>query len=171
MSDLPEQLDARMAALADHPPDRAAIEARMAELGAHLGVPGLALDDSAMAMIEVDGFEVALLHVDGSPGLTASVPLMPAESLSAELLAQLLRINGDWSLTQGGFIGVDPSGMVLTYSRLLVLAGATAEESGRNLLALVDTANRLRVELLSFGGDTAPEQPPHMPGGAGFMRV
>ena len=105
-----ERLDTQLSALSQGPATRAAIAEQLARLGEHLGITDLTLDEDGMLVLEVDGLSLSLIHVEGSTGLTASAPLVSAESLPDDLLVCLLQANGDWTLTRGGVVGIDPDG-------------------------------------------------------------
>ncbi|MCP3881572.1 MAG: type III secretion system chaperone [Sulfitobacter sp.] len=167
-----ERVDTEIIKLADTELTRAQIDARLADLGHYLDLDELSLDEEGMAVLEMDdALSMSLIHLPGSPGLIVSAPVGNAELVPTELLAHLLQSNMDWELTQGGTLGVDPTGKHLLISRVLIVADRSAKQMDGDLAGFLELARNWRDETLAFIGDDDEPQTPGPSPEAGSIRV
>ena len=156
-----DQLDKEFAELADAWLTREQMDGRITELGRHLGLDGLALDDAGMAVLEMtdDGMEIVLWHPPDSPALIASAPVGGAETVATPLLTHLLQANMDWGFTLGGTFGMDPDGKQLMLSKVMMVANRTIGQMDTDLAQFLKLARTWRDDILAFIGDDEPDAP------------
>lgn len=120
---------------------RPQVNAFLKELGAHIGVADLALDDGNTAWLTVDGdVELALLHLPHLPGLIVATPVPNVPTNHPVYLKTLLQAHMSWSLTRGGVFAKLPNVEPIMFCWLLLIADRDLERVDRELAEMVDFA-------------------------------
>ena len=125
------------------------IDTILVELGDHIGVDQLKLDENGVAELIVDDeVELSLVHLPTFPGIVAAVPMPEGSEESNEVLRRLLRTNMSWTMTQGGCFAIVPPRVALC--RLVLLAEGQTEQLDNQLAMFVDLAKAWQEEIQSF---------------------
>lgn len=163
-----DQLDRTLHQLREAVLTRKDVDTILRALAARWGVDAIALDESNSAELAVDGeIPLYLIHLAHLPGLVAAIPMPQGVADSPRALAELLRANLSWQLTQGGTFGMAPGLDQPMLCRLVLLAGMDAAALDHELASFADFAKAWREDLVGRVGESASPPIAPVPG----MRV
>ena len=163
-----DELDRTLHRLREVVLTRKDVDAVLQALAARWGVDAIALDESNSAELAVDGeIPLYLIHLPHLPGLVAAIPMPPGVADSPRTLAELLRANLSWQLTQGGTFGMAPGLDQPMLCRLVLLAGMDSAALDNELASFADFAKAWREDLVGRVGKSASASIAPVPG----MRV
>lgn len=120
----------------------------LASFGECGGPEGLTLnDDGACHLEDGSGRIVTILHVEPAPLLTLFVKLSLPQTIPHDLKLQMLKANGDPSITMGGLIATLEQGGPLHFLYRLPISRMDAETLLSLIRLFADLANSLEVEF------------------------
>jgi hypothetical protein len=122
------------------------VNAVLGQFGAHVGLPGCALDDEGAAQLALDEVFVTLLLDEPAGSLLLLSPVGRPQP-SSEIYGWLLDANLFWSGTAGATLARDAASGSVVLQRSLPGAGLDLEQFETALQTLVDAAERLRGRL------------------------
>lgn len=148
----------------DRPPTREDLDASVAELGIHLGIDGMVLDDDGVAEITVeDDVDVTLMHLPGAPGLVLAAEVANSRDLGHDELRRILQSNMSWDLTLGGCFAMLPESDEVLLCRVVLSVGREASDLDQEIDAFTDVVRGWREVLAERLN--AVDEAPDMPGG------
>jgi hypothetical protein len=149
--------------------DRSQADAVVADLGARLGLAGLALDEGGVATLTLDdgALVVSIGHAPNAGALDLMISLEGVEVTGARVAEVLLAANFGWRAAGGGAcFAVEPS------SGALVLQRRCADEDGPRLHDILESllvaAETWAARLASAPGTSAPGEGARDRGGEPF---
>lgn len=175
--DRAEPLEATIQQIAEERLEESEIRSLVRELGSHLGVDALELDEDGMGSLGADDAVVLLSRQAGFPGITASV-LLPNEPTARPLIyRRLLQANLSWADTGGGAFFLLPGDDTLILARRISLAHRNPERAASELSDLIELGRHWITEIEMFSdlfdevpeGEDAGEVPPAS--GPGLIRA
>jgi hypothetical protein len=159
--------------LGEGPQSRAEIERVLADLGRHLRLEGLGLNEDGVAQLRVDGeIDVLLAHYPHLPGLVVAIPVPEADADDPSHVKLLLQANMSWQLTQGGIFSTVPGTDQPALFSLLLTRDRGIAEIERDLAVAVSCAKQWKAALAGASRNEpgSAEQPGGMPN-TGIIKV
>lgn len=132
--------------LGEGPQTHAEIERIVIDIGQHLGLEGLELNEDGVAQLRIDReIDVLLAHYAHLPGLVVAIPVPEADADDPSHVRSLLQANISWQLTQGGIFSTVPGTDEPALFSLLLTRDRGMAEIERDLAALVTAAKHWKA--------------------------
>lgn len=134
--------------LFEGPQSRAEMERVVADLGRHLGLEALGLNEDGVARLRIDReIDVLLAHFAHLPGLVVAIPIPEVDADDATHVKLLLQANMSWQLTQGGIFSTVPGTDEPALFSLLLTRDRAVAEIERDLAVAVACAQHWKTAL------------------------
>lgn len=134
--------------------DSNALSIMIQELGEHLGLPGLELDETAACYLAFDDLLLCLQIDDKHEKMMSYAPVADLpEADREELLLSLLKANLFWAETAGATLAVSQATNKVVLQQSWPLASLTSAALGSHLESFVNLAESWAVQLASSETD------------------
>lgn len=135
--------------------DRAAADLHVAELGARLGMPGLALGEDGMCILSIDdGALLPTIGYNPRAGTLDVMICMDDAVPSGRQLHRLLAANFAWTRSEGATFAVEPASGALVVQRR-----CGPDDLARGLMPVLEGLTALAAHWAKHLGEAEPAEP------------